>query len=228
LKAIFSPLKVLISPVKTFKEVAQDPQIKGLILVLTLLLATTAITQYVSALKISLIINNQPPISLLASNLFTEYMLSTLVYIALIFFLNWVIYAGALFILVKAFGGDGEPWGPFFMLVGHVFSVYIVRMGLTALLISTLPNLPLTVTAWPPTSEDDYNAYIDQVNALWSPTLALKLMPFMIWIVYVWFMMLGAVAVHVSKEIAWGKAVLVSFGAFLINFMLSSFLGLMF
>jgi len=227
LKAMFSPLKVLFSPVKTFREAAQDPQIKGLALVLALLLATTAITQYVSALKISLIINNQPT-SLLASGLFTEYMLSTLVYMVLIFFFNWIIYAGALLLLIKAFGGKGGPWRPFFMLAGYVFSVYIVRMGVTAVLISTLPDLPLELTTWPPISEDDHRVYVDQVNALWAPTLALQMMPFLIWIVYGWFMILGAVAVRASKEIAWGKAAMVSLGAFLINFMLSSLLGLMF
>jgi len=51
---------------------------------------------------------------------------------------------------------------------------------------------------------------------------------FMGWIVYGWFMILGAGVGRASREVAWGMAAVVSLGAFLINFMLSSLLGLMF
>ena len=117
---MFSPLKVLVSPFKTFREMSQNPQAKGLLLVLALLLAATAGTQYTSASKIFLVINGQPT-SLLNSNIFTGYMISSLVDIALIFLANWIIYAGALFLLVKAFGEKEDVGAHYLYLLDTFF-----------------------------------------------------------------------------------------------------------
>lgn len=223
---MFSPLKVLVSPFKTFKEMTQNPQVKGLIVLIALLLAATAGTQYASASKVFLRINTQPT-SLLASNMFAGYMISSLVDIAIIFFANWIIYAGALFLLIRAFGEKGGRWRSFFILVGYVFSVFIIRMGVTAALILTLPNLPVAISTWPPATENDYTTYINQVDAIWTPTLASQVASFLTWIFYGWFVILGVAAVHASVEITRGKAAMISVGAYLINFILSSFLRVM-
>lgn len=217
------PLKVLISPFKTFREMAQNPQVKGLVVVLALILVATGGIQYVSATKIFL----AQQTSLLASNMFTGYMLSSLMDTALTFFVNWIIYACVLILLTKVFGGNARPWRTIFILIGYAFSVFIVRIAVTTVLISTLPELHLAISTWPPATKADYTVYVNQFNAIWAPTLASQTASFLVWIVYVWFVMLGAIAVHASTGITRGKATIISVSAYMINFILNLYLPVM-
>lgn len=217
------PFRVIVSPLKAFKEIAQSPNIIGLVVLFALILLTTAASSYVSASKIILWIDGQP-ISLLASNMFSGFMLTYSIETTLATFINWFAYAIILFLLMAVFGEKGERWLPFFMLIGYVFSVFIIRTFVTAILISTLPELPLQISEWPPATEQDYIAYNDQFNAVWAPTLASQLMSFVFLFVYVWFVILSAIAVHSSREITWGKAIMVSLVAYLAIFTLNLFL----
>lgn len=225
LKAIFNPLKVLISPFKTFREMTQRSNFNGLVVILVLLLIATTGTQYVIGTKIFLKIDSQFQ-SVLASTTFGGYILWSLIDMTLVFFTNWLLFGGAMFLLMRAFGERVESLRSFFISISYVFSVFIVRMALTAILMATLPNLILGISSWPPATENEYMIYVNQVNAMWIPTLALQAASFLIWIVYGWFVVLGVAAERGFKEIGWRKAIIISLCAFLIDFIVSSFLGM--
>lgn len=223
LVAIVYPFKVIVSPLRAFKEIAQNPSIVGAVVLFALLLVTNAASLYASASKIILKIDGSP-ISLLASSMFSDFMLLSSIEMALAFFVTWFVYASILFLLMKILGEKSQRWLPFFILVGYVFSVFIIRTVVTTLLISTLPDLPLEISEWPPATPEDYTAYTNTFNAVWASTLASQVTTFVFLIVYGWFIALSAVAVHASREITWRKAMVISLVALLVNFTLSLFL----
>jgi len=223
LTALSYPFRVIYSPFKAFKEIAQNPSIKGLFVLLALILAASVGTVYLYASKIFLTINDLP-MSLLASNTFGDFMLSYSVEIITGFIAGWFVYASILFVLIGALKEKRGPLRPFYTLVGYTFSVLIVRMAISAILVSTLPDLPLSISAWPPATEEDLLIYRDQINALWAPTLASQAASWLPWIVYGWLVMLTAIAVRGSPETTWGKAIMISVTAFLALLILSAFL----
>lgn len=223
LTALIYPFRVILSPFKAFKEIAQNPSIKGLFVLLSLILAASVGTVYVYASKIFLTINDQYT-SFLASNMFSSFMLSYSVEIITGFLAGWFVYASILFVLIGVLKEKRESARPFFVLIGYTFSVLIVRMVISAALVATLPDLPLSISVWPPATEEDFLIYLDQYNAIWAPTLASQAAPWLPWIVYGWLVMLTAIAVRNSTETTWGKAIMISVTAYLALLVLSVFL----
>jgi len=223
LVAIAYPFRVIVSPLKAFKEIAQNRSVLGAVVLFALILVTNAASLYASASKIILTID-ESPVSLLASGMFSDFMLTSSAETAISFFTIWFVYASVLFLLMRILGEKGERWLPFFILISYVFSVFIIRAIVTSILISTLPDLPLDLSKWPPATIEDYTVYTDKFNAVWAPTLASQVTTFVFLIVYGWFIGLSAVAVHASREIAWRKALMISLIAYLVNFTLSLFL----
>lgn len=223
LTALSYPFRVILSPFKAFKEIAQNPSIKGLFVLLALLLTASVGTVYVYASKIFFLINDQYT-SFLASNTFSNFMLLYSVEIITGFLAGWFVYASILFVLIGALKEKRGPVRPFYILIGYTFSVLIVRMATSAILVSALPDLPLSISAWPPATEEDLLVYRDQFNAIWAPTLASQASSWLPWIVYGWFVMLTAIAVRGSTETTWGKAIMISVTAYLALLILSAFL----
>jgi len=133
------PLKVIISPFKALKEIAQTPDIKGIVLIAGLVLLATAGLYYAYSVKVFFLINGTPT-SFLSSNMFSGFITSVLTQSVLLFAFNWLIYAGVLFLVMRAFGQKGGSWRLFFILVGYAFSVMIIQSAVSALLIATLPE----------------------------------------------------------------------------------------
>jgi len=147
----------------------------------------------------------------LTTNRFIPYLIQTLTGTAISFLLQWVIYAGILLLVMRAFREKGGSWHPFFVVVGYAFSVMIIQWAVSAVLIATLPETHLQnqiETWWFHTS---YQAFVYLV----SPILNF---------IDIWVVMLSVVVVHTFSETAWGKAFMIATTAFVINLLVRLFL----
>jgi len=88
----------------------------------------------------------------------------------------------------------------------------------------TLPEINFQVATWPPTQAETALAN-EKLNATWGPSLVYQAGTYFNLIVEIWFMILGAIAVHASLKILWRKAVLLSVLAYFIYFILRLFMG---
>jgi len=153
-------------------------------------------------------------------------MTSTLVYAAIDFSMNWILWAGILLLILRAFREKGGPWTTFFIIIGHVFSVIMVYMLASAALLSTLPALNLPLKAWPPATEGEADAVSALIEKRWHPHWAYQLsflyLPF---VGEIWTMALCAISIHLLCKISWKKAAGISLIAFVTRFALRFFLG---
>jgi len=181
--------------------------------------------------------------ALVNTSFFGDQLLFYEMFDVLSFFFSWLVYAVALFLIANVFGEQRKeeksekestkeseeesekrskrrrPWLPFFILVGYVFSVFIVRSAVSAVLISTLPKINFQLATQ---SEVTLS---DRINAIWSPTLANKVGTYFNFFVEAWFTMLGAIAVHASRKMPWAKAIMISIIAYFIYFTVRMFIG---
>jgi len=155
---------------------------------------------------------------------FGDYLLFSVMQTALTLFLSWIIYASALLLVSRVFDGQGKPWRPFFIIVGYAFSFVIVRAAVSAVLISTLPQVNFQVAIWPP-SQAEATLASEKMNATWGDTMAFQTGTYFNLLVEIWFTMLGAVAVHASRKITWGRAAMFSVIAYFLYFFLKLFMG---
>jgi len=224
LKSLVYPFEVIVSPFKAFKEIAQNPDFKGLILLVGLLLIAIAGMHFTVASKIFLTLYT-PPSSLLATNLFTSFLLSNIVTNAFAFLLGWLIYTFALLLSSRVFGEKGGPWRPFFILVGYAFSVFIIRDAVSTVLISTLPTINFPLKTWPPATQDEVTLASDQINTTWGSVLMFQAGTYFNLLIDAWLVMLGVIAVHASREITWRKAGMISVTAYIIYYIVRLFIG---
>lgn len=221
------PLKVIISPFKAFKAIAQNPDFKGIVLIAGLVLLATAGLYSAYSSKLFFLVNGTET-SLLASNMFSNYILSALTQTGLLFFFNWLIYAGILLLVMRAFGQKGGSWRPFLVVVGYAFSVTIIQWVVGALLVSTLPEVHLQITSWPPTQQDE-TIVTSKFSEMWGSNIAFQAFNYLTFpyinIIDVWLVMLSVIIVHTFGEITWGKAAAISTTAFIIRVFVKIFLG---
>jgi len=230
LKSLVYPIKVIVSPFKAFKEIAQNPDIKGLVLIVGLVLLATVGAYYAQSSKVFILINDTST-SLLASNTFANNILPILTQTALLFIMNWVIYAGVLLLVLRAFREKGGSWRPFFVLIGYAFSILIMQAAVSALLIATLPEIHFSnLSTWPPTTQDEVTMANDKIQETWGSIPAFQALTYLTFpyinFIDIWLVMLSVVAVRAFTEITWTKAVMISTTAFLLRFFLRFFLGL--
>lgn len=157
------------------------------------------------------------------------------------FFLHWLIYAGALFLIAKLFGEERREekskeeseeeskekssWRPFFIIIGYVFSVFIVRSAVHALLILTLPEINFQVARWPPITAEEIILANDKINVTWGPLLVNQVGTYFNLLVEIWFTVLVAIAVHASRKITWGRAVMYAVIAYFVYLTVRLFIG---
>jgi len=167
--------------------------------------------------------------SLLATNLFRDNLLGLLIETTFAFFINWLIYAGILLLVMRAFGEKGGSWRPFFVLVGYAFSVLIVQWAVGALLFATLPEVHLQINSWPPTEREAVTVNRN-FSETWGSTIEYKALTYITFpyinIIDVWLIILSAIAVRAFSGVAWGKATMIAAAAFLTRFFLRLFLGI--
>lgn len=147
---------------------------------------------------------------------FSAAMLSLFVSSAFSVAMNWILWAGILFIVTKLFGEDLGRWSAFFVIIGHAFIVIAVCTLVTALTFSSLPVVSLPL---------NYDLQIAVINEVWLPTLAYRLGTLILWGGEVWLAALSAVVIRLMKNITWGKASTIAAVAFAVRFLLRLFIG---
>lgn len=223
------PLKVIVSPFKAFKEIIQNPDIKGIVLIVGLVLLATAGSYYAYSAKIFLYINGTLT-SLLGSSMFSGFIASVLVEGVLLFAENWLLYAGILFLVMRVFGQKGGVWRPFFTIVGYALSITIVQSVASAILMATLPEIRFSnLSIWPPSTENEVAIANAGIQKYWSPTPVYQAIVYLnsplLNIIDVWLVILSVIMVHTFSESTWRKATVISVTAFVLRFFLKIFLG---
>jgi len=228
LRVIVSPLKVIVSPFKTLKGLAQKPNIKGLIWIVGLVLLTAVSVYFAYASKVFLSINGADT-SFLASNAFTGFILFAITQTTILFFFSWIIYAVILHLVMRLFGAKGGSWRPLLVLVGYTFSILIIQSAVSALLVSTLPELHFgNLSTWPPSTEDEATIVSDKMKEVWFPIPAFHAVAYLNYYINVfdvWMIMLSTIIVRAFSEVTWNKALMISVTAFLIRLFLRLFVG---
>jgi hypothetical protein len=147
---------------------------------------------------------------------FSASLPSILLQVVLDFAMNWILWAGILILVAKLFTEDLGQWNVFFVIIGYSFIATVVYTLTNLLPLSTLP--PLNV----PLDLNSLNALLD---VTWRPLLAYQLWLYIPIIGEVWIAALGAIAIHVRKEMTWSKAATIAAVAFAVRFLLRLFIG---
>jgi hypothetical protein len=223
-------LKVIVSPFRAFKEIIQNPDFKGIVLIAGLVILATAGLYYVYSAKVFFLINGTST-SFLASNMFSGFIVSVLTQTVLLFSFNWLIYAGVLFLIMRVFGQKGGSWRPFFILVGYAFSIMIIQSAVSALLFATLPEIHFNnLNTWPPSTQDEVTIANTGIQENWGSAPAYQVIAYLnfplINIIDIWLVILGVIIVHSFSEITWGKAAVISITALAIRVFLRMFIGI--
>jgi len=166
----------------------------------------------------------------LETGAFSGVIISTLMSVAVFFFMNWILWAGILLLTIKVFHEKGGPWTTFFIIIGHVFIVTVVYELLSAALFSTLPTLNLPVKALPAATEKEANAINALIEKRWYPNWAYwgygllsgLYLPF---VREVWMVALSVIAIYLLCKITWRKAAGISLTTFLLRTLLRLFIG---
>jgi hypothetical protein len=220
----------MISPFKAFKEIAQNPDVKGIVLIVGLILLATTGFYYAYSAKVLYYVNGTPT-SFLSSNMFPGFVISILTQEGLSFATNWLIYAGILFLVMRGFGEKGDSWGRFFILVGYALSIMIIQSVFNALLVATLPAIHFSnLSTWPPSTQEEIAIANAGLQEHWGPTLAFQAFTYFnfpnVNIIDVWLVLLSVILVKTFHEIPWGKAAMITITAFFLRFFVKIFLGL--
>lgn len=232
-------LRVLYSPVRAFEEIAKTPNFKGPLLIFALTMLATAGLQYVGASKTFLRTDGET-VCLLTRGEFSKLITDSLINTLINFFLNWTLYAGILFLTVKMYREETGRWVVFYVIIGYVFSVTVIQVLSSALLVLTLPALGFPLKAYmdalrlSPATDEEVRVAREIIQPIyqenWYSTSAGQALfylnfPFLN-IIDVWTAALCAIAIRSSRELTWTKAVAVSAFASIIRLFLRNFLGL--
>ncbi len=147
---------------------------------------------------------------------FTGAILSLFVSVAFSVAMNWILWAGIVFIISKLFGEELGKWNVFFIIIGHAFIVTAIYTLVSALAFSSLPVLSLPL---------DADIQIANFNELWLPNLAYQVGTLLLWVGEVWIAALSAVAIRLMKNTTWGKASTIAVVAFGVRLILRLFIG---
>jgi len=169
-------------------------------------------------------------VPLLETAAFSGMIIFILISIAVVFFMNWIIWAGILLLTTRLFHEKGGRRTTFFIIIGHVFIVTVVYELASVALLLTLPTLNLPVKTWPPTTEEEANAVSALIEKRWYPNWAYwgyaLLSGFYPFVREIWIVGLFVIAIYLLYKITWRKAAGISLTAFLIRTALRLFIGL--
>ncbi|UCE44110.1 MAG: hypothetical protein JSV57_01040 [Candidatus Bathyarchaeota archaeon] len=139
--------------------------------------------------------------------LLTEYFITgwfnSLMISALGFLILWGLYGGVLLLVLRLFGEKAGSWKALLMVVGYLFSVRIVYLGVMLLSISILPDTRL-----------------ENVAQIWYPTLPYQAMLYFSFVADIWIAALCAIAVRFFYSFTWKKAITISVFVGLLSFTL--------
>ena len=217
-------LKVLYSPVDAFKQIIQNPDIKGPIIILILVLVATIGRQYIMGSKIYIQPDSQEFVSLIAPDLATNFVGGALINSSIDFFLVWILYTGIILAVSIAFREEIGSRRTLFIVLGYTFIVTAVSTLVSALLISTFPTVNFPINSWPPATEDDAILVDGYMQELWYPTLAFQLLFTISFLMDLWIAALCAISIRFLGDLTWGKAITFSAIAYIVTFILRGIL----
>jgi hypothetical protein len=178
-------------------------------------------------------------VSTLETDTFSGSIIGILMSAAVSFSMNWILWAGILLMVAKVFREEVGPWTVFFVIIGYVFMVTVVYTIVSTALFSNLPALNIPSKAWPPTTQEEFNATSALIEERWNPTWAYQLytilhpvftisnIPFYLPLLReVWTVALCMIVIRLLRGITWGKAARISVVAFVIRLVLRFFFGI--
>lgn len=210
------PFRILVSPFRTFKELAQRPTAKGLITLFALVFAITAIAQYASATRILLTINTMPTSFLQTDNFatwFTVSFSSSILYTMM----YWFMLTIGLVLISKTLKGKETSLRNSFVIFGYLLSVFVVLYAVRALMYLALPSIQFQTDAWPPMSQAAVDDALNLMAQDWGPLFAYQFGSYFTLVSLAWLVILGTIAVKTMREVSWLKASIASVIASLIT-----------
>jgi len=172
----------------------------------------------------------QKYVPFLETGAFSGVLISILMSVAVLVFMNWILWAGILLLTIKLFHEKGGQWTTFFTIIGHVFIVTVVYELASIALFSTLPTLNLPVKTLPTTTDEETSAVNALIEKRWYPNwiywgsslLSGFYLPF---VREIWIVALCVIAIYLLCKITWRKAASISLIAFLLRITLRLFIG---
>jgi len=210
------PLKILISPLSAFKQLATDPTAKGLLSIVALVIVVSAAALYSSATKIVLTIDGQY-VDFIAASSFSNWFLGALSTTVFSIALYWLTAAAAL-ALISRFSFKGSKaisLRTSLVVFGYLLSVFIVLYAVRAAIYLALPPIPFPSSTWPEMDE-----LRRLVTENWAPLPVYQLLDYSAYAAFVWLVLLGTIAVKAMQGISWFKAALISVTGFLLTLIL--------
>jgi hypothetical protein len=210
------PFRILVSPLRTFKQLAQRPAAKGLITLFALVFAITAAAQYASATRIWLTINNVST-SFLQTGNFTTWFAASFSTSILYTIMYWFMLTIGLVLISKTLKGKDTGLRNSFVAFGYLLSVFVVLYAVRALMYLALPSIQFQTDSWPPMSQTAVDDALILMAQSWGPLFAYQFGSYFTLVSLAWLVILGMIAVKTMREVSWVKASIVSVVASLIT-----------
>lgn len=218
-KQMLLPLKILISPVKTFGQLVHKSALKGLLSLSALILVATAATLYTFATKVFVNINDQPT-SFLAADSFSNWYISYLVSTTFGIVVYWLIFATGLVLISRMLGGKDISFRILFPDLAYLLSVFVILYAVRTVVYWTLPSLYFSeLSHWPPINDAEISSAVSVIEKNWG-SLPSEIDFIFSFASFAWLAILGTAAVKVLRELQWKRAILVSVIAITFTFFL--------
>ena len=213
------PFMVLVSPLKTFRQLAQRPTAKGLITLTVLVLTAVAASEYAFSTRIFIKMDDQF-IVIPATESFLSWFVPTFMSTLIGILLYWSVFAVSFLLLGRILRGEETSLRNSLVIFAYALSVFALLYAIRAAAYLALPSLNLEISYWPPT-EADYSYVSDFVNQNWSTAYAFQIgYGYFSFAALAWLTILGAIAQKTTRGISWGRALVVSITGFLVLFFL--------
>lgn len=218
-KDLVLPLRILVSPLSTFKQLATNPTAKGLLSLIVLIIVVGAATVYAFAAKIVLTIDTVQYVDFIATSSFSNWFLSALSSTAVSIALYWLTAAVGL-ALISRFPFKGSKVISLrvsFVVFGYLLSVFIALYAVRAVIYQALPPIRFPSSTWPPMVQVEIDEAMSLMTQNWTPLLAYQLFYYSAWAGFVWLVVLGTIAIKAMHEVSWFKAGVMSVIGFLLT-----------
>ncbi len=213
------PFRVLVTPLRTFGQLAQRSTTKGLVTLAALILIVVAAAQYATATRIFLTINEQPT-SFIATDSFANWFTSILASTSLFIVIYWLIVASGLALVSRFFGGKEVKLRNSLVIFAYLLSVFIVLYAVRAITYLALPPITFDIGSWPPVDPTAIDAALERIGQNWGGLLIYQFGSYFTFVSLVWLVLLGTIAVRAMRDISWAKASLVTVIGFMIAVLL--------
>lgn len=213
------PFRVLVSPLRTFEQLAQRSTAKGLITLAALILVVATASQYATATKIFLTVDSQPT-SFVRTDSFASWFPSILATTGFSIILYWLVSASGIALLGRFFGGKEVKLRNSLVIFAYLLSVLVVLYAVRLVTYLALPPITFGIGSWPPVDPTAIDDALSLISQQWGSLFVYQFGSYFTFVAFVWLILLGMVAVKTMRDISWSKASLVSVAGFMITVLL--------